>query len=238
MNLLVIGASRGLGRAFVEGLASEGDTVIGVSRTRPDDLILPEFVDIDWIEADMSLPLEATRHIEQRVPSTLDVVIYNLGVWEATAFEDSYRFLDDADESISEIVNINITATILLLKKLIPKLLNSARPRLILTGSTSGLRQSGRPEVTFGASKFALTGMADALRESFREQRLAVTCLQLGYLNTQDSLSIPKDEAAARGDGRLVPVHDVVDIVRTLLKLSEASYVRELILPAIDDERF
>ena len=33
-------------------------------------------------------------------------------------------------------------------------------PHLILTGSTSGLRRSGQPEVTFGASKFALTGIA------------------------------------------------------------------------------
>ena len=29
MKLMVIGASRGLGRAFVEGLCSAGDTVIG-----------------------------------------------------------------------------------------------------------------------------------------------------------------------------------------------------------------
>ena len=35
-----------------------------------------------------------------------------------------------------------------------------------------------------------------------------------------------------------MPVHDVVNLVRTLLRLSDASYVRELLLPAIRDERF
>lgn len=238
MKLMVVGASRGLGRAFVEGLCAAGDDVVGVSRGRPNDLRLPGSVCLDWIEADLEAPLEAALRIERQAPSELDVLIYNLGVWEEAAFTEEYKFLDDADESIVAMVHTNITGTILLLKRLIPKLLGSANPRLILTGSTSGLRQSGRPEVTFGASKFALTGIGDALRESFRDQGLAVTCLQLGYLNTEDDLSVPLSEAALRGDGQLVPVHDVVNVVKTLLNMSGASYVRELVLPSIRDERF
>jgi hypothetical protein len=62
--------------------------------------------------------------------------------------------------------------------------------------------------------------------------------LQLGNLNTDDALSIPLETAAARGNGELVPVHDVVAVVRTLLTLSPASFVRELVMPAIADERF
>jgi len=225
MKLMVVGASRGLGRAFVEGLGSAGDTVIGVSRRRPDGLTLPEGVELAWIEADLAEPLPAARWIEQQAPAQLDVLIYNLGVWEANAFSEAYNFLEDPDESIATLVAINITGALMLLRRLIPRLLGSPRPQLILTGSTSGLRRSGQPEVTFGASKFALTGIADALRESFREQRLAVTCLQLGYLNTDDGLEVPPDEAAGRGEGRQIPLHDV-------------TFVRELVLPAIGDERF
>lgn len=235
---MVIGASRGLGRAFVEGLCAAGDRAVGVSRRRPNDLSLPDSVGLDWIEADVSKPLAAAQQIEQKAPPELDILIYNLGVWEETAFTEEYGFLNDADESIVEIVSINITATILLLKRLIPRLLRSSQRLLILTGSTSGLRQSGRPEVTFGASKFALTGIGDALRENFREEGLAVSCLQLGYLNTEDALSVPLAEAARRGNGKLIPVHDVVNIVKALINLSGASYVRELVLPAIQDERF
>lgn len=117
-------------------------------------------------------------------------------------------------------------------------LLQSPRPQVVLTGSTSGLRQSGRPEVAFGASKFALSGIADTLREGFRDQRLAVTCLQLGYLNTDDALSVPRQQAVQNGQGEQIPVHDVVALTRTMLSLSDASFVRELVLPAILDERF
>ena len=125
-----------------------------------------------------------------------------------------------------------------MLKRLIPRLLKSRRPQIVLTGSTSGLPQSGGPEVAFGASKFALRGIANALREGFREEKLAVTCLQIGDLNTEDNISVPIDIACQRGNGSLIPLHDVVDITRSLLKFSNSSYVKEITLPAILDARF
>ncbi|THJ35650.1 SDR family oxidoreductase [Lampropedia aestuarii] len=238
MNFLIVGASKGLGKAFVEGLGQPGDRVIGISRQRPSEITLPTSVTLDWIEVDMRQPLAAAQTIDAQTPDTLDVLIYNLGIWEEAAFTDAYRFEDDADAQIMAMVNTNIAAALLLIKRLLPKLLRAPKAQLILTGSTSGLRQSGRPEVTFAASKFALTGMADALRESYRDAGLAVTSLQLGYLNTEDALATPVTTAAARGDGSLIPVHDVVTMVRALLHLSSASFVRELVLPAIADQRF
>ncbi len=238
MKLMVIGASRGLGRAFVEGLCSAGDTVIGVSRNRPRDIECPEGVTLQWIEADLSQPTVAADHIAAQAPADLDVLIHNLGIWEQTAFSDEYAFLDETDAALTQLVDVNITATLVLLQRLLPRVLGAPRPQLVLTGSTSALPRSGRPEVAFGASKFALNGIADALREGFRDRRLAVTSLQLGYLNTDDALSVPVAEAAARGDGELVPVHDVVAMVRALLQLSPSGFVRELVLPAIADPRY
>lgn len=238
MKMMIVGAGRGLGRALLEGLGKPGDTLIGVSRNQPSDLALAPGIDLQWVDADLAKPTAAVAKIADRAPADLDVLIYNVGIWEEHAFSEHYAFLDDSDESITRLVEVNITATLLLLKRLVPKLLGTPRPQLILTGSTSALRQSGRPEVAFGASKFALNGMADALREGFRDDNLAVTVLQLGYLNTDDSLNTPLAQAAARGERRQVPVHDVVTMVDALLRLSGASFVRELILPAIGDERF
>ncbi|MGK5031317.1 SDR family NAD(P)-dependent oxidoreductase [Janthinobacterium sp. MDT1-19] len=238
MHIMNVGTSRGLGRALVDGLLADGHTVIGVSRQQPADLPAGQGTQLQWIAADLAVPTDAVERIARQAPAALDAVIYNLGVWEEKAFSDDYAFLDDADEAIVDMVNTNITATILLLKRLVPRLLASSKPQLILTGSTSGLRQSGRPEVTFSASKFALNGIAAALREGFCTQGLAVTALQLGYLNTYDGLSVPLADAAARGEGELIPVHDVVAVGRMLLSLSNASFVRELVLPALRDERF
>ncbi len=87
MKLMVIGASQGLGRAFVEGLADPGDLVIGVSRRAPPAApVLPPTVELQWIEADMADPLAAAQQIERQAPAELDALIYNLGVWETQAF--------------------------------------------------------------------------------------------------------------------------------------------------------
>jgi NAD(P)-dependent dehydrogenase (short-subunit alcohol dehydrogenase family) len=239
MNILVVGASKGLGRAFIEGLGNAGDTLIGVSRTRPEGLVCEAEHPVRWVETDLMNPAKAAHAIEHAVVDDgLDTLIYNLGIWEESAFDPAYDFLDSPDDELQAIVSCNISATILLVKRLLPLLLKSPHPRIILTGSTSGLPQSGRPEVAFGASKFALRGIADTLREGYRQQRLAVTCLNLGYLNTEDRLSTLRDLAAQRGEGQLIPVHDVVQVVRMILSLSSASYVKELTLPAILDERF
>ncbi|TDF84163.1 SDR family oxidoreductase [Pseudomonas sp. H9] len=239
MKTMVVGASKGLGRALIEGLGEAGDTLIGVSRQRPEGLVAQPGVQVQWIEADLAHPKAAAAHLQQALQGqALDTLIYNLGIWESQAFTAAYDFLADDEAQIEAIVSCNISAPLLLIKRLLPTLLQSPRPRIILTGSTSGLPQSGRPEVTFGASKFALRGIADALREGFRHQNLGVTCLNLGYLNTDDPLTTPRELAAQHGEGQLIPVHDVVQVVRMALSLSSASFVRELTLPALLDERF
>ena len=235
MRILVVGASKGLGQALVQGLGGQGDTLIGVSRSRP--AALPGAA--QWIEADLSQPRQAATIIHEAVADGgLDVLVYNVGIWEARAFEEGYSFLDDDEAQIERMVDTNITAPLLLIKRLLPLLLQSARPRIILTGSTSGLPGSGRPEVTFGASKFGLRGIAESLREGFRAQGLGVSCLNLGYLNTEDGLDVPLAEAEQRGEGSLIPLHDVVQVCRMMLSLSSASYVRDITLPALRDERF
>ncbi|WMJ71230.1 SDR family oxidoreductase [Stenotrophomonas sp. 24(2023)] len=238
MDIMIIGASRGLGRALGEGLCKPGDTLTGVSRTRPAHLTAARGTTVHWIEADLSQPQAAAARIDAQAPPVLDVLVCNLGIWEAQAFSDAYDFLASPDEELARLVDTNLTALLLLLRRLLPRLLRSRQPRLVLTGSTSALRRSGRPEVAFGATKAALDGIADALREQFRAQRLAVTTLHLGYLNTDDGLQVPREVAAARGAGTRVPVHDVVAVLRSLLSLSDASFVRELVMPAIADPHF
>ncbi|KAF1013406.1 MAG: hypothetical protein GAK31_03555 [Stenotrophomonas maltophilia] len=180
LDIMIIGASKGLGRAFCEGLCSAGDTLTGVSRSIPPALAVEADVAVRWIEADLSQPRQAAEHIDAQAPDTLDVLVCNLGVWEAEAFSDAYALLAQSDDALCGLVDTNISATLLLLRRLLPRLLRSLRPRLLLTGSNSALRRSGRPEVAFGASKAALDGITDALREGHRAQRLAVTTLHLG----------------------------------------------------------
>ncbi len=236
MRIMVTGASSGLGRAFIEGLGNPGDTLIGVSRRVPVDLMARSQVSVDWIPADLSVPRVGVGTVAGGLKdSSLDVLIYNLGIWESRAFEADYRFQEDDDEQIQSMIAVNVTSAILLVKHLLPALLRAEQPRIVLIGSTSGLPGNGRPEVAFNATKYALSGIRDALREGFREQHLAVTCVHPGYLDTGGTST---SHQAHGGSGWLIPLHDVVTMVRALLELSADSFVREICIPAIRDERF
>lgn len=95
------------------------------------------------------------------------------------AFGEDYSFLSQSNTTSLELIEVNVSSTILILKRLLPRLLASSKPRRILTDSISALPGNGRPEVAIGTSKTALTGIASALREGLREHRLGVTLLQL-----------------------------------------------------------
>lgn len=229
-SVLIYGASQGLGRYLFQRMEEDAHyTPLGISRKRPNG------VDDDrWITADLANPLHARSTVIQALGNTaLDTVIYNVGVWEELAFEPAYNFLNDRPEHIHSMVQTNISSCILQIHALLPKLLKSERPHIVFTGSTSALDNTGRPEVTFNASKFALRGIAQALRAGFRQKSLAVTVLNLGYLQTETALQT--EEPAAPAHGNLLPLEDVWKILHTLLNLSTASCPLEVNLPAMLD---
>ena len=120
--------------------------IIGVSRKAPTDLTVAPSCALRWIEADLSDPEAAAARIAEQAPAELDAILCNVGVWEDKAFTDDYDFLADSPQQIARLLDINITGTILLLQRLIPRLLGRAKPQLVLTGSTSGLPRSFGPK--------------------------------------------------------------------------------------------
>ena len=75
MKIMIVGASRGLGRALTDGLLHDGHAVIGVSRQRPADLDIADGTQLQWIAADMADPAEAVARIARAAPDDLDAVI-------------------------------------------------------------------------------------------------------------------------------------------------------------------
>ena len=95
-DFIIFGASQGLGDAFVKGLPIEGDTVWMVSRTRPESLDINDGVNRKWLSIDLSSQQQISALKETLKDIAIDVLIYNVGVWEKRGFEDDYTF--DKDE--------------------------------------------------------------------------------------------------------------------------------------------
>ncbi|WP_458461232.1 SDR family NAD(P)-dependent oxidoreductase [Paenibacillus sp.] len=234
-NYIVFGASKGLGDAFVRGVPQPGDKVWVVSRSKPESLKLEDGVQRIWIQADLS-ELQAAKHVADQLKNeTLDVLIYNVGIWEKEGFEDHYTFDRDEPADISQLIHVNVTSTIVCIQALLPQLRQSAAGKIILIGSTAGLSNAGSNQVSFVASKFAIRGITEALREHTRNDRIAVTCINPGELAAEIPYEEGMERALAEYDGTRIPLQDMVAIVRCIVSLSKAACVKEINMPALTD---
>jgi len=229
---LIYGSSKGLGRAISHAIPQDTDEVFGVSRSRPTDAN----DNLVWIQADLSQPTAAVSAVQTAVQDTpLDYIIYNVGIWENEAFEETYDFEQSSTEEMIQIIQTNVTGCMLALHTFIKNLKASENAKIILIGSTWGLENHKGREVAFSASKFALRGIVHALRETLREHRIGISILNLGYLATECDYTVPVEEVLKQTEGALIPLTDVLAAIRFILNTSNATCVKEIDMPAMQD---
>lgn len=90
--------------------------------------------------------------------------------------------------------------------------------------------------MTFSASKYALRGIVQSLRETLRQDKIAISVINLGYLATEYDLSTPIEDVISRTEGALIPLQDVLNAVKFILSTSDATCVKEITMPAMLDE--
>ncbi|MFE0557440.1 SDR family NAD(P)-dependent oxidoreductase [Paenibacillus sp. NPDC058910] len=232
---IVFGASKGLGDAFVRGVPQRGDKVWVVARSRPESLDLEDGIEREWIPADLSELHSSTLIKDMLQNETLDVLIYNVGIWEKEGFEDHYTFDHDEPADISNLIQVNITAAIVCIQALLPHLRKSNAGKMILIGSTAGLNNANSSQVSFVASKFAIRGITEALREHTREDGIAVTCINPGELAAEIPYEEGVDRALSAYNGTRIPLQDIVSLVKCVVSLSKAACVKEINIPALMD---
>ena len=200
-TFLIYGVSKGLGKAIVEGIPSNNDTIYGVSRSCPPF----KQANFHWIQVDLS-QADCAQHVKNTLTDRpIHTLIYNVGIWETFAFTDEYAFEDTDDIELLNLIQTNITACLLNLKMMLSNLRLAQNSKIILIGSTWGLDNHKGKEVAFSATKYALRGIVQSLRETLRQDRIGISILNLGYLATEYPLSLPADEVIKKSNGYLIP---------------------------------
>lgn len=234
-NIIVFGASKGLGDALVKGLPEPGDNVWIVSRSRPDSLLINDGVHRSWIQADLSLLTASSEIADVLENETIDVLVYNVGIWEKEGFQDHYDFEQDDPTDIANLIQVNITSAITCIQKLLPHMKNSDNGKIFLIGSTAGLENTNHSQVSFVASKFGLRGIGNVLREHVRKYSIGVTCINPGELAAEIPYEDGAEKAIDAYNGTRIPVQDIVSLVKCVANLSKVSCVKEIHIPAISD---
>lgn len=92
-NLLIAGASKGLGLSLYQGLKANFDHSFLLSRSKPD----LQDESANWVQLDLSKPEQISGVIKPQVnKAPIDTLIYNAGIWESDTFNNTpeQEFID------------------------------------------------------------------------------------------------------------------------------------------------
>ncbi|MDF2684169.1 MAG: hypothetical protein K0R47_5359 [Brevibacillus sp.] len=234
-NYVIFGASKGLGDAFAKGLPEKGDHVWIISRSQPRSVSVDDGVHRHWMEADLSVLGSGEKIAAALDGRVIDVLIYNVGIWEKEGFHENYDFEQDDPEEIANMIRVNVSSPITCIQKLLPNLKKSENAKVFLIGSTAGLDNTNNQQVTFVASKFGLRGIGNALREHCRKYGIGVTCINPGEIAAEVPFEEGAEKAISLYQGTRIPVQDIVSLVKCVVNLSKVSCVKEIHIPAMLD---
>jgi short-subunit dehydrogenase len=179
---LVTGASGGLGTHLARRLAREGMNV-AVSGRREDALaaVVAELEELGVkavaVPADLS-NLSATDALIDNVEAALgpiDVLVNNAGVESVGAFTSYTR------EELTSMVDVNLTAPLLLTHRLTPGMLERGRGHVVFIASMAGKVGPAFNE-PYAATKAGLVGLTQSLRAEYLNAPVGFSVVCPGFI--------------------------------------------------------
>ncbi|RNC79536.1 MAG: SDR family oxidoreductase [Balneola sp.] len=182
-NIIVTGASKGIGRAVTILLAQKGHKVFAIARTERalKNLILENYKgDIVTLTADLTDENDID-HIVKTIGSetSIDALINNAGLLI------NKPFLKTSIDDWQEQLEVNLIAPVRLIKRIHPNLRRGSH--ILNIGSMGGFQGSAKFEglSAYSASKGALSILTESLSVEFANSGIAVNCLCLGAVQTK-----------------------------------------------------
>ncbi|MFI8825046.1 SDR family NAD(P)-dependent oxidoreductase [Streptomyces sp. NPDC053431] len=180
---LVTGASSGIGYQLARQFAEHGFDLVIVAEDDGIEVAAQELrgygTQVHPIRVDLAAPTGVERLLAEtralRRPVTAAAL--NAGVGRGGAFLDT----DIADEQ--EVIDLNITSTVRLVKGLLPPMVEAGSGRLLITSSIAST-MPGSFQAVYNATKSFLQSFAQALREELKDTGVTVTSLMPGPTDT------------------------------------------------------
>lgn len=177
---LVTGASRGIGRAVAVALAEAGAEVHLLARSA--DLLralASELGGRAWPAdlADEAEVWDALDRLGEALGGPPDVVVNAAGVFDVAPLAET------TVETFDRNVAINLRGTFLVLRTLLPALLDRGRGTVVNVGSVSG-RKAFPGNGAYSASKFGVRGLHAVLLEELRGTGVRATLLEPAATDT------------------------------------------------------
>jgi NAD(P)-dependent dehydrogenase (short-subunit alcohol dehydrogenase family) len=189
-NILITGASQGLGREMALRFAREGASGLSIvarhidplNKVRGEIRQIAAKIDVVAIEADVSKP----RDIERIIATTLaqfkghlDVLVNNASTIGPSPMPN---LLDYPVEDFREVLDTNLIGPFLLIKNALPAMIECGGS---IINVTSDAGQVGYPGWgAYGISKFGLEGMSQTWASELKDSDVRVNWVDPGNMNT------------------------------------------------------
>ncbi len=212
-NILVTGASKGIGRAIAKRLGTSHNVALfardvsalqALQKEIPGSLVFPgDITREEDVKSCVSGALKAFGKI--------DVLVNNAGIG---TFKRADRFSLDEFRAIFQ---VNVEGTFLFTKYVLPSMIENKAGQIINISSVAGLN-GFKGGSAYAASKFAVNGFTESLREDVKEFGIAVSAVCPGSVATD--FGGGSAEALLAKDYAMTP-DDVAHTVEYLVNESE-----------------
>lgn len=172
-NILVTGASRGIGKV----IASELNFNYNVFATARNEKLLKELDVTDYCVCDLSNIVDLTVLSDFIEKNNIDILINDAGEYIYNKIEDSNV------EKLEEIFKINAIAPILLMSKVVPYMKKQKWGRIINIGSISGVMGEACASA-YSATKASLIGLSKATALELAQDNITVNVINPGWVDT------------------------------------------------------
>jgi len=180
-NIIVTGASGGIGNAIIKKLSEAGANILA-SGTRIEKLeeLKKNFEGLKILKFDISQSDKIEEFVENatnELGGSLDGVINNAGITQ-----DNLAIRMSLDEW-QKVININLTSTFLMSKFAIKKMLKNKSGKIVnitsVVGHTGNLGQAN-----YTASKAGLVAMSKSLAIEYAKKNININCISPGFIQT------------------------------------------------------
>lgn len=182
-NIIITGASRGIGRDTALQLAQDGHRVLALSRNEAALQELQQEVgdNLQYLKYDITAP-DSRPLLEIVEPwETVDVLINNAGYFLKKDFHET------TNTDWENVMGVNFYGPAHLLQMLRPFLQKAEKAHVLNIGSMGGYQGSSKFPglLAYSVSKAALATLTECLAEEWKESGVAVNCLALGAVQTE-----------------------------------------------------
>ena len=180
-NIIVTGASGGIGNAIIKKLNGAGANILA-SGTKIEKLevLKKNYEKIKILKFDISQSEKIEEFIEKatnELGGSLDGVINNAGITQ-----DNLAIRMSLEEW-QKVINVNLTSTFLLSKFAIKKMLKNKSGKIVnitsVVGHTGNLGQAN-----YTASKAGIVAMSKSLAIEYAKKNININCISPGFIKT------------------------------------------------------